>query len=475
MTWPPGRPTRETITRREFTRLGVSGLVAGRLSLEALGSRVASVQTRRPVPTPAQLEWQRDELALFLHFGVNTFTDREWGDGKEDPQIFAPTALDARQWARAAKAAGFRMMILTAKHHDGFCLWPSSVTKHTVAASPFRGGNGDVVREFVDACRAEGLKAGLYCSPWDRNSPVYGDSPRYNDFFCDQLTELLTRYGRIDEVWFDGANGEGPNGRKQQYDWPRFWALVRRLQPNAVMFSDAGPDVRWIGNERGSAGETNWSTMNPDAVPYPGADGPGIIAALQNGDPDGTVWRPGETDVSIRPGWFYHPAEDAKVKSVDDLVDLYFTSVGRNSKLLLNVPPTRAGLLHEIDVDRIHKLQSGVGRLMAGGDVTRGREPWWRTPSDRTAVCEIDLRRGVTVSVSDLSENITKGQVVSRYTLEGATDASAKRWQLLSRGTTIGYRKLDRFAPTKVWGLRLAIETVAPLAEPPRLKVHGFR
>jgi alpha-L-fucosidase len=474
MTQPPSRHSRGNVTRREFARLGLSGLVAGRLSLDALGSRLVPAQVRRPVPTPAQLEWQRDELALFLHFGVNTFTDREWGDGKEDPQIFAPTALDARQWARAAKAAGFRMMILTAKHHDGFCLWPSRVTKHTVAASPFRGGSGDVVREFVDACRAEGLKAGLYCSPWDRNSPVYGDSPRYNDFFCDQLTELLTRYGRIDEVWFDGANGEGPNGRKQQYDWPRFWSLVRRLQPNAVMFSDAGPDVRWIGNERGSAGETNWSTMNPDAVPYPGADGPGIIAALQNGDPNGTVWRPGETDVSIRPGWFYHPAEDAKVKTADDLVDLYFTSVGRNSKLLLNVPPTRAGLLHEIDVDRIHKLQSGVRRLLGGGGVTRGREPWWRTPCDRAAVCEIDLRRGVTVSVSDLSETITKGQVVSRYTLEGATDASAKRWQLLSRGTTIGYRKLDRFAPTKVWGLRVAIETVAPLAEPPRFKVYGF-
>ena len=474
MTQPPSRYVKGSVTRREFARLGLSGLVGGRLSFDALGGVGVSVQTRRPVPTPAQLAWQRDELALFLHFGVNTFTDREWGDGKEDPQIFAPAALDAGQWARAAKAAGFRMMILTAKHHDGFCLWPSSVTKHTVAASAFRGGNGDVVREFVDACRAEGLKAGLYCSPWDRNSPVYGDSPRYNDFFCDQLTELLTRYGRIDEVWFDGANGEGPNGRKQQYDWPRFWSLVRRLQPNAVMFSDAGPDVRWIGNERGSAGETNWSTMNVDAVPYPGADGPGIIAALQNGDPNGTVWRPGETDVSIRPGWFYHPAEDAKVKTVDDLVDLYFTSVGRNSKLLLNVPPTRAGLLHDIDVARIREIQPGVGRLMSRGDVTRGHEPWWRTPSNGSAICEIDLRREAAVAVADLSENIAQGQVVSRYTLEGATDASAKRWQLLSRGTTIGYRKLDRFQPTRIRGLRLTLETVAPLAEPPKFKVYRY-
>ena len=473
MTQPPGGPTRETITRREFARLGLSGLVAGQLPLGALGSAAALAQSSRPVPTPAQLAWQRDELALFLHFGVNTFTDREWGDGKEEPQIFAPTALDARQWARAARAAGFRMMILTAKHHDGFCLWPSAVTKHTVAASPFRGGSGDVVREFVDACRAEGLKAGLYCSPWDRNSPVYGDSPRYNDFFCDQLTELLTRYGQIDEVWFDGANGEGPNGRKQQYDWPRFWALVRRLQPNAVMFSDAGPDVRWIGNERGSAGETNWSTMNPDAVPYPGADGPGIIAALQNGDPNGTVWRPGETDVSIRPGWFYHPAEDAKVKSAAELVQLYLTSVGRNSKLLLNVPPTRAGLLHEIDVARLPEIKRGIAKLMDGGDVLKGRKLTWRTSADRSMVGEAELPREASVALTDLREPIEHGQVVSQYTVEGSQASTPGAWQTLARGTTIGYRKLDVFTPVAVRRLRVTVRTIAPPTDPLQVAVYA--
>src|SRR4051794_9333800 len=337
------------MNRRSFLHATTGALVAC-----ALPPRARSRQVRtRPRPSSSQLAWQRDELALFLHFGVNTFTDREWGDGKEDPGIFAPSALDARQWARAAKAAGFRMMMLTAKHHDGFCLWPSSVTKHTVAASPFRGGNGDVVREFVDACRAEGLKAGLYLSPWDRNSPVYGDSPRYNDFYCDQLTELLTRYGAISEVWFDGANGEGPNGRRQQYDWPRFFGLVRKLQPNAVMFSDVGPDVRWCGNENGTAGDPNWSTIDPNAVPYPGADVPKVGEILQHGDPAGSVWRPAEVDVSIRPGWFYHPAEDDRVRSVDNLLDLYFSSVGRNGKLLLNVPPTREGLLHPTDVARL--------------------------------------------------------------------------------------------------------------------------
>jgi len=473
MTQPPGHPTRDSVTRREFTRLGLSGLVTGRLSFAALGGQSAAARVRRPVPTPAQLAWQRDELALFLHFGVNTFTDREWGDGKEDPQIFAPTSLDARQWARAARAAGFRMMILTAKHHDGFCLWPSQVTKHTVAASPFRGGKGDVVREFVDACRAEGLKAGLYCSPWDRNSPAYGDSPRYNDFFCDQLTELLTRYGRIDEVWFDGANGEGPNGRKQQYDWPRFWSLVRRLQPNAVMFSDAGPDIRWIGNERGSAGETNWSTMNPDAVPYPGADGPGIIAALQNGDADGTVWRPGETDVSIRPGWFYHPAEDAKVKSGAELVQLYLTSVGRNSKLLLNVPPTRAGLLHDTDVARLLEIRRGVAKLMEGGDVLKGRKLVWRTAADGSIGCEVELPREESVALADLRERIEHGQVVSQYTVEGAPSSAPGAWQVVARGTTIGHRKLDVFTPAPVRRLRITLRTIAPLAEPLQVAVYA--
>jgi alpha-L-fucosidase len=459
------------ISRRAFAGLTLSGIVGGRSGVSDLLGRALGVQATRPAPTPSQLAWQRDELALFLHFGVNTFTDREWGDGTEDPAIFAPSALDARQWARAAKAGGFRMMILTAKHHDGFCLWPSATTQHTVAASPFRGGKGDVVREVVDACRAENLKVGLYCSPWDRNSPVYGDSPRYNDFFCDQLTELLTRYGRVDEVWFDGANGEGPNGRKQTYDWPRFWALVRRLQPNAVMFSDAGPDIRWIGNERGVAGDTNWSTMNPDAVPYPGADGPGIIAALQNGDPNGTVWRPGETDVSIRPGWFYHPAEDAKVKTVDQLVDLYFTSVGRNSKLLLNVPPTRAGLLHDTDVARLAGMARALASLTSA-DAARGRAPIWRTATDRSTVGELDLGRPASVSIADLREAIEHGQVVSSFRLEGATDQSSRTWRTLAAGMTIGCRRLVRFTPTRVHRVRVTLETVAPLTAPVELRLY---
>ncbi len=227
------------------------------------GRRIASLGDHRVRPTAAQLRYQRRERALFLHFGVNTFTDREWGTGGERPSLFDPSALDARQWARTAHAAGFRAMVLTAKHHDGFCLWPSAVTEHSVRHSPWRAGAGDVVREFVDACRGAGLGAGLYLSPWDRHEPSYGDSPRYNDFYVAQLTELLTRYGPIAQVWFDGANGDGPNGKRQTYDWARIHRTVRRLQPNAVMFSDAGPDVRWIGNEHGIAGDPELGNGRP--------------------------------------------------------------------------------------------------------------------------------------------------------------------------------------------------------------------
>ncbi|HSB53338.1 MAG TPA: alpha-L-fucosidase, partial [Gemmatimonadales bacterium] len=352
MTFPSAR-----LSRRDF--LGAAGALAGWLTLPGLTRRGGP----RPRPTEAQLAWQREEWALFLHFGINTFTDREWGDGRENPVIFDPAALDARQWARTARSAGFRAMILTAKHHDGFCLWPTRTTQHSVARSPWRSGGGDLVAEFVAACRTEGLRAGLYLSPWDRNAPAYGDSPRYNDFYCDQLTELLTGYGDLAEVWFDGANGEGPNGRRQVYDWPRFFGLVRRLQPGAVIFSDAGPDVRWIGNENGSAGDPNWSTVDPAVVPYPGAEGEAVTAMLQHGDPAGSAWRPGETDTSIRPGWFHHPAEDGRVKTVEQLAEIHFASVGRNSKLLLNVPPARDGLLHPTDVARLGAFRERIDAL----------------------------------------------------------------------------------------------------------------
>jgi alpha-L-fucosidase len=399
---------------------------------------------------------------MFLHFGVNTFTDREWGDGKEEPSIFNPSRLDARQWAKAARAGGFKSMILTAKHHDGFCLWPTGTTQHSVASSPWRGGTGDVVREMVDACRAEGMRPGLYLSPWDRNNPAYGDSERYNDLYCDQLTELLTRYGPIAEMWFDGANGEGPNGKKQRYDWPRFFALVKRHQPDTVIFSDAGPDIRWCGNESGSGGDPNWSMVDPFAVPYPGVSGPGIIPALQHGDPNGTVWRPAEVDTSIRKGWFYHPADDATVRTVDNLVDLYFNSVGRNSKLLLNVPPTRDGLLHDVDVARLAGFQDRLLSMTLTGNSADAQTSWKQT-GDHTAEAIVDLGRPVSVSMVRLAENIANGQSVSRYTLYSSAGGD---WSVLSRGGTIGYAKVDRFAPTAMRRLRLVIEDAIEPPEP---------
>ena len=438
---------------------------AGALAL----SRSPRFPRARPTPSKAQLEWQRAELALFLHFGVNTFTDREWGDGREDPASFNPAQLDTRQWARAARQSGFRALILTAKHHDGFCLWPTRTTQHSVASSPLRGGRADVVREFVDACRAEGLQAGLYLSPWDRHEPSYGDSPRYNDLYAAQLTELLTQYGPIGEVWFDGANGEGPNGKRQVYDWPRVWGTVRRLQPYAVMFSDAGPDVRWIGNEQGVAGDTNWSTVDPAVVPVPGMSGDAVMRMLQQGDPNGSVWRPGETDVSIRPGWFYHPAEDARVRSTDNLVDLYFTSVGRNSKLLLNVPPTRAGLLQDVDVARLSELRARLTSLFAD-NLAAGRKVEWRDTGGGTTLAEVDLGRTVEVGITDLREDIEHGQVIARYRVDGLTQSG---WKALSRGTTIGYRKLDRFAKTPVRRVRVTIEAAVEAPRPIAIGVYA--
>lgn len=434
----------------------------------------------RPTPTPEQLAWHRNELSLFLHFGVNTFTDREWGDGREDPTIFNPGSLDARQWIRAAKAGGFRTAILTAKHHDGFCLWPSRLSRHSVESSPWREGRGDVVQEFTEACRAEGLNAGVYLSPWDRHEPSYGDSDRYNDYYVGQLTELLTQYGPIAEVWFDGANGEGPNGRRQHYDWPRFHATVRRLAPDALMFSDAGPDLRWIGNEKGTAGDPNWCMMDPAAVPYAGADGPGIIEALQHGDPDGSVWRPGEADVSIRPGWFYHPAEDEKVRTVADMRGLYFSSVGRNAGLLLNVPPNRDGLISPIDERRLAEFGATLKRSFShdlagsarsatddrGRSALAGRimdpdpETFWSPTAMAGGWAQLEFARPVEFNVVSIQEAIQHGQSVSNHRVE----AWQGSWSVIAEGTTIGAKRIHLVRPVTATRVRLligaAIDTV---------------
>lgn len=428
-----------------------------------------------PVPSPRQLAWHAREHYLFLHFGVNTFTDREWGDGKEDPALFNPSQFDARQWARAARDAGFRMLVLTAKHHDGFCLWPSRYTDHSVKSSPWLGGKGDVVRDVSNACREFGLQFGVYLSPWDRHESSYGDSPRYNEFYRNQMTELLTQYGEISMVWFDGACGEGPNGKRQVYDWASYHDLVRKLAPNATMFSDAGPDVRWVGNESGLAKETNWCLYDRCRV----AVGGGVLEQMGTGTSQGMDWVPAECDVSIRPGWFYHSKEDDKVKSLAHLLDIYFRSVGQNASLHLNVPPDRRGLLHENDVARLKEFRKalddifkvdlakgrpvrasqvrGGDRKYSGASAVDGRaDTYWATDDRATqGWIEVDLGRERTINVAWLEEFIPLGQRVAKFRLEGQT---AGGWKEFARGTTIGAKRLLRFSDVTVRRVRLVID-----------------
>ncbi|HMI77389.1 MAG TPA: alpha-L-fucosidase, partial [Ferruginibacter sp.] len=305
-----------------------------------------AAQNNLPKPTRQQLAWHGMEFYLFMHFGPNTFTDLEWGHGNEKAEIFDPKQLDCEQWCRIAKASGAKGIIITAKHHDGFCLWPSKFSKHTVRESKWKDGKGDVLKELSVACKKYGLKFGVYISPWDRNHPDYG-TEKYNDVFVDMMKELFTNYGPIWELWWDGANGEGPNGKRQVYDWQRFERTVRELSPNTVVFSDIGPDIRWCGNESGIAGKINWNTLDTAGFTR-GAGGP-PQDTLNAGNANGQHWIPAECDVSIRPGWFYHKAEDSKVKTAEQLFELYLKSVGRGANLLLNVPPDGRGLINEND------------------------------------------------------------------------------------------------------------------------------
>ena len=432
-------------------------------------------------PSPRQLRWQQLELTAFFHYGINTYTGREWGDGKEDPMLFNPTALDADQWIRTVKAAGIRQVIITAKHHDGFCLWPSDVTDHTVEKSPWKNGKGDVVRDVAEACRKHGIGFGVYLSPWDRNAPMYG-TEAYNDFFVAQLTELLTRYGKVDEVWFDGANGEGPNGKRQVYDFPRWYRLIRQLQPEAVI-AIMGPDVRWVGTETGYGRETEWSV-----VPANNIDPAAVAAGSQQGleikpigDMTGSdlgsrdklknakalVWYPAETDVSIRPGWFYHDKEDSQVKSAEKLNDIYFSSVGRNGVLLLNIPPDRRGRIHSSDSLRLAEwtaLRSNIFDTnlvaRAGSPIGRGSLRKLTDADDATDIIlspgtgqvELTFKAPVSFSVLSLQENIRHGQRAESFILEQYMQGA---WKEVTRGTTVGYKRLLRFPTVTADRLRL--------------------
>ncbi len=313
-----------------------------------------------PVPTPAQVEWQRMEMNMFCHFGPNTFTGKEWGEGTEIEDVFNPTQLNCHQWVDIAKNAGFKGVIITAKHHDGFCLWPNPVSNHTVKQSSWRKGKGDVLKDLSEACRQKGMKFGIYISPWDRNAPAYG-TPAYNKVFLATLKNALSKYGPVFEQWFDGACGEGPNGRRQEYDWPAFNAQVYKLQPAAMIFSDVGPGCRWVGNEQGRAGQTCWSRLDTDGF-APGADAPSQDT-LTTGNYNGKYWIPVETDVSIRPGWFYRSTEHPK--TLQELLSIYYTSVGRNSLLLLNVPPDERGLIAAEDSARLMEFRAAIDKIFS--------------------------------------------------------------------------------------------------------------
>ncbi len=437
-----------------------------------------------PVPSERQLEWHKMKYYAFIHFNMNTFTNMEWGLGDESPEQFNPTELDTRQWARVAKEAGMTGIIITAKHHDGFCLWPTKTTEHSVKNSPWRDGKGDLIKELSEACKEYGLKFGVYLSPWDRNHEDYG-TPEYVADYHEQLHELLNNYGDLFEVWFDGANGGsgyygGANetrkiDNKTYYEWDKVTNMVREFQPNAVIFSDAGPDIRWVGNEQGWANETHWSIMRRDEV-YPGWP---RYVELRTGHEDGTHWLPSEVDVSIRPGWYYHPSEDHQVKSLEHLVKIYYESVGRNSNLLLNLPVDNRGLVHEKDVEQLVRLreqldkdfaqdlaknQKAIASEVRGNssdfeaeNVTDGDETTYWAVNDGTEKASITIQFDEPTAINRilLQEYIPLGQRVQNFTVEAEVDGN---WVELAEQTTIGYRRILRFDTVTTSQLKVNIE-----------------
>lgn len=442
------------------------------------------------VPDKRQLSFQQTEFYAFVHFTVNTYTDKEWGDGTEPESIFFPDKFDADQWVDAVKAAGMKGLILTCKHHDGFCLWPSRYTEHTVANSPFRGGKGDIVREVSEACQKGGIRFGIYLSPWDRNNENYGHGDAYNDFFVNQLTELLTNYGSIFSVWFDGACGEGKNGKKQDYDWARYYELIRRLQPEACI-SVCGPDIRWCGNEAGHTRPSEWSV-----VPARLRDTEKVASESQQADDtafrqrefnsqdldlgsrgvlaceENLIWYPAEVNTSIRPGWFYHESEDGKVRSLDELLHIYYNSVGGNAMFLLNIPPAKDGRFHENDVKRLKEVGSRLEKTFSNNllrEAVLKADSWeegcgidgiredtydafYKTRDGvRTAEITVCFPKPTKVSHVVLKENILLSQRIEKFQIR--TESGA----LLYEGTTVGYKKIAKFPETEVTQLHICI------------------
>ncbi|MHA8049870.1 alpha-L-fucosidase [Aquirufa sp. ROCK-SH2] len=427
-----------------------------------------NIQPILPIPSQKQLNWQALEYYGFIHFNMNTFTNVEWGEGKESPKLFNPTALDCNQWARIAKESGMKGLIITAKHHDGFALYPSKYTSHSVAKSPWKNGKGDVIKELSQACKKYGLKLGIYLSPWDRFHPAYG-TDEYNKVYSYMQKELLTQYGPIFEFWYDGANGEGPNGKKQVYDWPLFHGMVNKYQPEAVQFSDSGPDIRWVGNERGYAYETTWSPINRDEI-YPGYP---KFDNYRNGQQNGTHWVAPEVDVSIRPGWYYHPEQDNKVKSPDSLMKIYVASVGRNANLLLNIPVDTRGLIHPNDSASMMGFKQirdqSLVNLLTKSDVIstssqfgkyatsnlRDKNPksfWAAQASDKQAYIHVDLKNSVMMNALLIQEPIALGQRIIQFSVD-LTDENGKKETI--SGKTIGNKRILTFKERKIKSIQV--------------------
>jgi alpha-L-fucosidase len=492
-----------TLTRRSFVTSSLSALAC--ISLHA--EETSPPRPFGALPSARQLQWQQMETYSFLHFTVNTFTNKEWGYGDEDPSIFSPAQFDADAIVAALKAGGMKGVILTSKHHDGFCLWPTKTTEHCIRNSKWRNGKGDVVRDISEAAHRHGLKFGVYVSPWDRNNANYG-KPAYLPIYRQQITELLSNYGPIFEIWFDGANGgDGYYGGAKEkrtidkhnyYDWPTTHKLVRNLQPNAVIFGDAGPDIRWVGNEKGIAGETCWATYDP--IGHNGAPAvPGDVLEDQSttGTRNGKQWMPAECDVSIRPGWFWHEEENAKVKTPQQLMDLYFQSTGRGASLLLNVPPNKLGLLSPEDVASLkgfhQRMQDTFETNLAAGAKlhatnVRGksivyspqnlfndnRESYWSTDDAiTTPELAIDLPRPTTFNAIRLREAIQLGQRIGSFAIDTWQHGT---WTQIAQGTSIGSCRvvlLDK--PVEATRLRLRItefEACIALAE---LGIHLYK
>lgn len=457
--------------------------VIGLIGICTSCSRAEPPKPIGPIPSERQLAWHDMQYYAFVHFNMNTFTNMEWGLGGELPEQFNPTELDARQWAKVASEAGMKGIIITAKHHDGFCLWPTKTTEHSVKNSPWKNGEGDLLKDLSEACKEFGLKFGVYLSPWDRNHKDYG-KPEYVEDFHEQLRELLTNYGETFEVWFDGANGGsgyygGANetrkiDNKTYYQWDKVVDIVRELQPNAVIFSDGGPDIRWVGNEEGWANETNWSIMRRDEI-YPGWP---RYVELRSGHEDGTHWLPAEVDVSIRPGWYYHPSEDHQVKTLAHLVKIYYESIGRNSNLLLNLPVDDRGLVHEKDVEQLMLLREQIDKDFAedlakntevSGTDVRGNssdfapenvtdgnaKTYWATNDHITeASLTLSFDKPTKVNRIMLQEYIPLGQRVQEFTVEAEVDGN---WKEIAHQTTIGYKRILRFENVQASRIRLNI------------------